>query len=135
MPNLILKEECYTIIGACMEVHRRMGCRFLEPVYQECLSREFALVGIPFIAQKPLQIHYRGSPLNHQYATDFDCHGSVLVEIKAVSALSSQHSAQLINYLNATGYPVGLLVNFGAYPKLEWKRFVRTREIAAEIEE
>lgn len=131
MQNLIYKEECYKIIGACMEVHRRMGCGFLEPVYQECLERELALATIPFTAQKPLEIRYRGEPLNHKYIADFDCLDSVLVEIKAVSSLAPEHSAQLINYLNATGYKVGLLVNFGSYPKLEWKRFVRTRDTSA----
>lgn len=112
MENLILKEECFKIIGACMEVHRRMGCGFLEPVYQECLERELALAGVSFVPQKPLIIQYRGVPLNQRYIADFDCYEAVILEIKAVSALTPEHSAQLINYLNATGYKVGLSREF-----------------------
>ncbi len=116
-------ERTYKIIGAAMEVHKELGCGFLEAVYQEALGREFALQGIPFSSQPIVKILYRGEPLTKTYQPDFVCFGEVVVEIKAISSLSGIEEAQLINYLKATGLKVGLLLNFGA-KSLEHKRFV-----------
>lgn len=124
MNELILKEECYRVKGACFEVYKEKGCGLLEAVYHECLELEFGLQAIPSVAQTPLALSYKGVPLQQTYKADFVCFGTVLVEIKAVSALVDEHRAQLINYLHATGLRVGLLVNFGHYPKVEWERFV-----------
>lgn len=124
MNELILKEECYRVKGACFEVYKEKGCGLLEAVYHECLELEFGLQAIPSVAQTPLALSYKGVPLQQTYRADFVCFGTVLVEIKAVSALVDEHRAQLINYLHATGLRVGLLVNFGHYPKVEWERFV-----------
>ena len=126
--ELIFKEECYKIIGGCFEVYNDKGCGFLEPVYQECLEIEYEFQGIPFAAQQGLQLSYRNKILKQRYVPDFICYGKVILEIKALSQITDEHRAQVINYLNATGYQLGLLVNFGSYPKLEWERLVYTRK-------
>ncbi len=107
-------------------MYNEMGCGFLEPVYQECLEIELGLQGIPFVAQDELLLQYRQRTLKQTYRPDFICFGKIIVEIKAVSKLIDEHRAQVINYLNATGFELGLLVNFGAHPKLEWERLVLT---------
>jgi GxxExxY protein len=116
--------ETYAILGACFAVYREKGCGFLEAVYQECLEIELTARGVPFVAQQPLQIAYRGKVLRQAYAPDFICYGKVLVELKAVRALAPEHRAQTVNYLRATGLEVALLVNFGHYPQCEQERLV-----------
>jgi len=106
-----------------MEVHRELGCGFLEAVYQEALGREFDVQGIPNTEQPVIEICYKGEPLDKKYQPDFVCYEEIILEIKALSALSGLEEAQLINYLKATGLKVGLLINFGA-KSLEHKRFV-----------
>lgn len=117
-------DEVYDILGACFEVYRRMGCGFLEAVYQECLEIEFEHRDIPYIAQPELKLTYRDRELKKSYQPDFVCYDLVIVEIKAVQEMSSDHYAQLLNYLNGTSLDVGLLANFGHYPKLEYKRMI-----------
>jgi GxxExxY protein len=124
MSELIHAEECYKIIGACFEVYKDKGSGFLEGVFQECLELEFGFRAIPFAAQAPLSLSYKGHFLKQRYVADFLCYESVLVEIKAVEKLTDEHRAQLLNYLNATDLRLGLLVNFGHHPKLEWERMV-----------
>jgi GxxExxY protein len=94
----------------------------LEAVYQECLELEFGDQTVAFVAQPKLGLSYKGRELRQTYAPDFICFGKIVVEIKAVSALSDEHRAQVHNYLRATGYRLGLLVNFGHFPKLESER-------------
>ncbi len=118
-------KRTYGIIGAAMEVHRELGCGFLEAAYQEALRREFFTQRIPFIEQPLVEIIYKGEPLDKKYQPDFICHGNVIVEIKAISELSGLEEAQIINYLKATQISTGLLINFGAR-SLEYKRFVYT---------
>lgn len=120
--KLIHEEETYRILGACFEVYKEKGCGFLEAVFQECMEMELGLQGIPFVAQPELALAYKGRPLKQKYKPDFVCYGKVLVELKAVSKLTDEHRAQVINYLHATGLKVGLLVNFGHYPKVEHER-------------
>ena len=120
---MIRDEKTYAIIGAAMEVHKELGCGFLEAVYQEALEREFITQVLPYKSQPVIEIKYKGKPLEKKYQPDFVCYGEVLVEIKAISALSGTEEAQLINYLKATELKVGLLINFGAR-SLEHKRFV-----------
>ena len=127
MSELIYKEECYKIIGACFEVSNDKGCGFLEPVYQECLSIELGLQGIPFVPQQSLPVSYKGRPLLQRYQADFICHEKIILEIKAVRELVDEHRAQVLNYLSATGFRLGLLVNFGHYPRIEWERIAKTR--------
>lgn len=124
MSDVVYDEESYKLIGACFEVYKDKGSGFLEAVFQECLELELGLQGIPFAAQFPLSLTYKGHPLKHKYTADFVCYGKIVVELKAVDRLVDEHRAQLLNYLNATGYRLGLLVNFGHHPKLEWERLV-----------
>jgi len=121
---IVLKDESYKVIGACFEVHNTMGCGFLEGVYQECLGIEFSSCTIPFKAQIPLELCYKGKPLQQKYIPDFICFEKIIVEIKALKDLCDEHRAQVHNYLKATGYELGLLVNFGQYPKLQYERIV-----------
>lgn len=123
--DVLYAEECYRIVGACFEVYREKGSGFLEAVFHECLKLEFGMQDIPFETQKVVSLAYKGRPLAQVYVADFVCFGKILVEIKAVSALADEHRAQVLNYLSATGYRLGLLVNFGHHPKLEWERIIR----------
>ena len=127
MTELIFKTESYSIIGACFEVYKDKGCGFLEQVYQECLGIEFECQNIPFESQRNLDIFYRGRKLEQFYKPDFICFGKIIVEIKAVQVLAKEHQAQVMNYLKATGFELGLLVNFGHYPQLEYRRIAWTK--------
>jgi len=122
--ELILKDEVYSIVGCAIEVHKELGFGFLEAVYQEAMELELTQRRIPFEAQLPLAISYKGQLLRKEYNADLICYGQIIVELKALERLSGREEAQLLNYLKATGYRVGLLINFGNSPKLEWKRFV-----------
>jgi len=121
--DILYKEECYKIIGACMEVHKELGPGFLEPVYQEALSLEFYVQGIHFEKEKDIGIVYKGKTLDKCYKADFLCFDKIIVELKALSELSNDHIAQLLNYLKATKLRVGLLVNFGS-SSLVYKRLI-----------
>jgi GxxExxY protein len=117
--------QSHAIIGAAMEVHRELGRGFLELVYQTALALEFQERQIPFNAEVSLPVRYRGKVLTCGYRADFVCFESFLVEIKAISRLTTADDAQLLNELKATGYQRGLLLNFGSR-SLEVKRLVRT---------
>ncbi len=95
--ELLFKEESYKILGACFEVYREKGCGFLEPVYQECMEIELRLQGVPFQAQKPLELEYKGHPLRAKYEPDFLCYGRIVLELKAVKELADEHRAQVFN--------------------------------------
>ena len=123
--EILFKEESYRIMGACFEVYKTMGCGFLEPVYQECLGIEFGPQAIPFIPQVRLALSYKGQLLEQCYLPDFVCFNQIIIELKAAAHLDDVHRAQVHNYLKATGHRLGLLVNFGHYPKLEYERIVR----------
>ncbi len=122
MDELLFAEETYAIRGAIFEVYREMGCGFLEPVYQECLEKEFDRRKLPYLPQVELKLIYKGEPLIQIYKPDFVCFGKIVVELKAVKAIAPKHEAQLLNYLKATGMKLGLLVNFGSYPNAEVER-------------
>ena len=122
-----LKEETYRILGACFEVYNELGCGFLEPVYQESLELELKRQEVPFESQKILKMDYKGKELTKTYQADFVCFDNVIVEIKAVSRLTGEHRAQILNYIHATDIDVGLLVNFGHFPKIEHERFLSRR--------
>ena len=125
--NLLFEEESYKIIGACFEVYREKGCGFLEPVYQECMEIELRLQGVACVAKSPLSLEYKRCPLRAKYEPDFICFGKIILELKAVTDLTDEHSAQVQNYLKATGLKLGILANFGHYPKVEIKRVVAER--------
>ena len=131
MTEIIYKKESYAIIGACFEVYNAKGCGFLEPVYHECLAIEFEYQRIPAISKPSLTLSYRGRVLAQTYEPDYVCFGKIIVELKAVCALADEHRAQLLNYLHATGFELGLLVNFGQYPKLEYERIAQTQRTNA----
>ncbi len=118
-------DESYCIRGAVFEVYRELGCGFLEAVYQECLAKEFRIQRIPFVPQRDLILQYKGEQLVQTYRPDFVCYDLIIVEIKAVNELNNEHKAQVHNYLKATGLELGLLVNFGHYPKTQIERIVR----------
>ena len=124
MKDIVYRDECYKIVGACFEVYREKGCGFLESVFHECLQLEFGLQSIPFEQQRALRLEYKGRPLQHGFVADFICFEKIILELKAVSRLADEHRSQVLNYLSATGYKLGLLVNFGHHPKLEWERIV-----------
>jgi GxxExxY protein len=124
MENLLFKDEVFAIQKAIFEVNREMGAGFLEAVYQECLIREFTGLAIPFIAHSELALSYKGAPLAQAYKPDFICYGKIIVELKATQDLVALHRAQVLNYLKATRFRLGILVNFGAHPKAQIERIV-----------
>jgi GxxExxY protein len=122
--KLLFKDESYKIMGACFEVYKDNGNGFLEAVYQECLKIEFRKQKIPFIEKPPLELYYKGQKLAQTYEPDFICFNDIIVEIKAVKTLADEHIAQIYNYLKATDKHLGILVNFGHHPRIEYKRIV-----------
>ena len=110
------------VIGCALEVSNTLGPGFFEKIYEKALCIEFEKNGIYFQSQKPVNVIYKGS-LVGEYITDIIVEDKLLLELKAVSVLCSEHEAQLMNYLKATGLSVGLLLNFGK-PKLGIKRMV-----------
>ena len=126
LPNhddFLLRDETYRIRGAIFEVYRAMGAGFLEAVYQECLGISLARHGIPFEPLKALRLSYFGQQLRQSYVADFVCFGQIIVELKALRAIAPEHRAQVVNYLRASEMKLGLLVNFGASPRVEIERF------------
>ena len=123
--TIIYKEEGYNIIGAAMEVHKVLGCGFAEPVYQEALAIEFDIGGKTYEKEKQLTISYKDRILSKFYQADFFCYDKIIVEIKALTSLSSDHDSQILNYLKATNSKLGILINFGE-KSLVYKRFANT---------
>ena len=124
--KLVFAEESYAIRAAIFEVYRTLGSGYLEEVYQNALEEELTIRNIAYEAKKELNVFYKGRDCG-LYKPDFVCLDKVIVEIKAVETLNAKHAAQLKNYLTATGYKLGLLVNFSAYPKVEIRRVVNER--------
>jgi GxxExxY protein len=125
--EILYKDESYRIVGACFEVYREKGCGFLEPVYQECMEIELRLQGVLYVPKKSLTLEYKNCPLRSTYEPDFICYDKIVLELKAVMELTDEHRAQVLNYLKATGLKLGLLVNFGHYPKAQVERIVAER--------
>ena len=123
MHGLEADSQTFQIIGAAMEVHRQMHRGLFESFYCDALAVEFVLRRLPFEAQKSIQLEYKGHMLGGVYRLDFVCFGSVVVEVKATSALTPADEAQLLNYLAMTKLQRGLLLNFGT-KSLEYKRRV-----------
>lgn len=122
--KILFKDESFAIQGAVFEVYREMGCGFLEAVYQECLEMELTRREIPFQSQVGLVLTYKGETLAQVYRPDLVCYGKIIVELKATRELGDEHRAQVFNYLRATGFRLGLLVNFGHYPKATVERII-----------
>jgi len=131
--ELLYKDEVYAIIGAAMDVYNNLGPGFLEAVYQEAMEIETLARKIPAAPEQKLFIEYKGAPLKKFYEADLICYEKIIVEIKALDKLTSREEAQLLNYLKATGCPVGVLINFGSRNDLEWKRMVLTPNKQARV--
>jgi GxxExxY protein len=117
-------EEGYALMGAAFEVHRTLGGGLLEEIYQESMEIELELREIPFRSRQELAVHYKDRRLKKRYIPDLFVFGQIVVELKAVSSLTTDHEAQLMNHMRITRQPIGYLVNFGPIGKLEWKRMI-----------
>ena len=124
--EVLFKNESYSIIGAAMEVHRTLGKGFLESVYQESLGLEFKKRQIPFSREQILELFYKEDKLSKYFVADFICFDKIILELKSVSGLTSEHEAQVFNYLKATQMNLALLINFGS-SSLQYKRIVLWR--------
>ena len=122
--KLIYEEETFALRGAAFEVYKEMSNGFLEAVYQECYEKELAEKGIPFVAQPELKLVYKDQPLQQTYKPDLICYRKIIVELKATKEISHEHKAQVINYLKATGFKLGMILNFGHYPKMQIERLI-----------
>ncbi|WP_321516528.1 GxxExxY protein [Marinifilum fragile] len=127
MSKLIEADKTYSIIGACMTVHRNLGSGFLESVYSEALAKELEKRKIPFVKEKKIELFYDGQKMNKYFKADFVCFDSIIIEIKSKSCLLKIDEQQTINYLKATKYQLGLLINFGEN-SLRYKRFINTSD-------
>lgn len=122
--SYLFEKESYAIRGAIFEVYKEKGSGFLEDVYQECLELELIDQKIPFSAQVPLDLNYKGKHLKKNYKPDFLCYNEIILEIKAVKTLEDIHRAQVINYLKASNKRLGFLVNFKSHPKVTIERII-----------
>jgi GxxExxY protein len=123
MTEILFKEESYRIVGACMEVHKKLGPGFLESVYGEALELEFKKANIPYDREKKLPVFYEDLPLKKYFKADFVCFGSIIIELKATKFLIDADHRQTGNNVKATKFRLGLLINFGT-PSLTYKRIV-----------
>ena len=128
-----MQQEGYDFMAAAFEVYNAMGHGFTQEIYQESLETELRDRGSPFTAQSEIAVRYKGQPLRKKLRPDLTVFGDIIVELMAVTAPAPEHAAQLLNYLKASGKPVGYLVNFGCPDELEWKRFARTRAVSKPI--
>ena len=124
----MLEKEGYEVMGAAFEVYNTLGFGFLEEVYQKSLEVELGRRSIPFRAQQELALYYKDVLLDKRYVADLVAYQGIIVELKAVRELTTDHVAQIVNYLKAGKLPVGYLINFGRRDKLEWKRIIYTQE-------
>lgn len=133
MTDLLYKDEVYAIVGAAMDVYNDLGPGFLENVYQEAMEIELDSRKIPAKSPQEIRIKYKGRVLSKFYIADLVCYDKIIVELKATDKLTLKDDGQLINYLKATGLKVGVLMNFGHFPSLEWKRLVFTKELMSKF--
>lgn len=123
MNNLIYKQECYDIVGACMEVHKELGKGFSEIIYGDALEIELTNSGIEYKREVKFNITYKGDVLSHFYVADFIIDNKIVLEIKAIEHLTKSHIKQTLNYLAASKIKLGVLVNFGE-DSLTYKRVI-----------
>ncbi|HEY1194431.1 GxxExxY protein [Flavobacterium sp.] len=117
------EEETYKIIGICMEVHRNLGPGLLEVIYKDALEVEFKENNVPFEREKEYSIEYKGKVLPHKFYADFVINKDIILEVKAIKEFSSEHIAQILNYIKLSSSEVGLLVNFQT-KSLQHKRYI-----------
>lgn len=120
----MFKEEGYKLMGAAFEVYNEQGYGLAEEIYQQSLAIELTLRAIPFQSKEELTVFYKGQALTTRYKPDLYVFGGIVVELKAVAELISDHEAQVFNYMRVAHQPVGYLINFGKKGELEWKRFI-----------
>ena len=118
------KEEGYQVMGAAFEVYNQLGYGMAEEIYQQSLEIELALRGIPFQSKRELTVFYKDHQLDTHYVPDLFAFNAVVIELKAVADLTSDHEAQLFNYMRIARQPVGYLINYGRKGELQWKRFI-----------
>lgn len=123
MPEILYKDECYQIIKACMNVHKKLGAGFLESVYSEALELEFKKLGIPYEKEKKLLVYYDDKPLNKYFRADYLCYQRIILELKAAKYVIQPDRRQTLNNVIATKLRLGLLVNFGE-PSLKYYRLI-----------
>ena len=123
MENFYLKEETYQIIGLCMEVHKILGKGFNEIVYKEALQYEFIKKEILFEREKEYNIEYKDIILSKRYFADFVVFDEIILEIKAISQLTSSDTGQTLNYLACSKNKIGLVINFGE-DSLKYRRVI-----------
>ena len=124
MEDYLFRQECYSIIGCAMEVHKELGCGFLEAIYQEALEISFHDRNIPYEREKQLDVFFRNQLLKKKYLADFICYDEIIIELKANECIIPKDIAQVLNYLKASNKKLGLLINFGALG-LQYKRIIR----------
>ena len=113
MTDIILKDESYKIIGACMEIHTELGFGFKEVIYKDALEIEFKTQGIPFQREKAYKITYKGILLPRRYSADFVIYDTIILEVKAMPLIINNFVLQTRNYLKASGIKLGIIANFG----------------------
>jgi len=123
MENIVYKEKSYKIIGACMEVHTKLGFGLLEILYKDALAIEFEMRGIPFEREKMFKVFYKSHELPHAYNADFVVYGDIIIEVKAQKDIVDAWIKQTLNYVAIAKSPLGLIVNFGR-ESLQHKRLV-----------
>ncbi len=124
MAALLFPDESYALMGAAFEVYKELGPGFLEGVYESAFARELEKRGIPFRRQVSFDVLYKGEPLDKHYICDLVTYGKIIVELKAIRAITDIEMAQVLSYLKVTGLSLALILNFSAHDKLEWKRVV-----------
>lgn len=120
----MLKDEGYKLMGAAFEVYNQLGYGMAEEIYQQSLEIELELRCIPFLTKPELMVSYKNRELQTKYRPDLFVFNAIVVELKAVSELISDHDAQLFNYMRIARQQVGYLINFGRKGELEWKRLI-----------
>lgn len=124
MASILYKSEVYKIVGACMEVHRTLGFGFLEVINKDAMELEFFERQISFLREEEHSVNYKGKTLKHKFFADFTISNNIIVEVKAnKEGLSGDAIAQTLNYLKASGFRLGVLINFGKN-SLEYKRLI-----------
>ncbi len=120
----LYKDRMYQIIGAAMALYNEIGSGYSEPIYQECLSVVCSEKNIPWEREKMLKMYFHGVELEKTYKADFVCYDDIIVELKAVSELLSEHRAQLFNYMRITNSNFGILINFGEKDRLHAEKYM-----------
>jgi len=126
--EILFADEVYEVVGAAMEVYNEMGSGFLEPVYQECLEIEFGRRKIPSKSQERINLNYKGTQLKNVYIPDLICYEKIVIELKSAKSIAREHQAQVYNYLKATNLTLGLIINFGSAPDIEYQRIPFTKK-------